>query len=76
MCKYTYFTLTPRAPQVPAREALYHPIKCDAAGAGAPGAKRKAAIDEWTWKGLLPHRIVPTAQGRLNLSAMAADRLP
>ena len=39
-------------------------------------AKRKAAIDEWTWKGLLPHRIVPTAQGRLNLSAMAADRLP
>ena len=43
-------TPSPRALQVPAREALYHPIKCDAAGAGAPGAKRKAAIDEWTWK--------------------------
>ena len=65
-----------RLPRRPARDALYHPIKCDAAGAGVGGARRKAAIDVWTWKGLLPHRIVPTAQGRLNLSAIAADRLP
>jgi hypothetical protein len=65
-----------RLPRRPARDALYHPIKCDAAGAGVGGARRKAAIDVWTWKGLLPHRIVPTAQGRLNLSAMDADRVP
>ena len=64
-----------RLPRRPARDALYHPIKCDAAGVGA-SARRKAAIDVCTWKGKLPHRIVPTAQGRLNLSAMDADRVP